>query len=86
MKVGKELLTSSLMVALLSGPGLVLLPLGSSAVAQNPVPHINQPLVPDSGAPKSALILTVNGSGFVSGATVRWNGSAQPPRLSVASS
>ncbi len=47
------------------------------ALAQNPVPFINQPLVPDATAPGGAgFTLTVNGSGFVSGATVNWNGTA----------
>jgi hypothetical protein len=43
--------------------------------AGNPVPFINNPLVPTSVAPGSgALTLTVNGGGFVNGATVNWNG------------
>ena len=42
----------------------------------NPLPFVNQPLVPDSAVPGSAsFTLTVNGTGFVSGATVNWNGS-----------
>ena len=41
----------------------------------NPVPLINQPLVPGAVAPESAgITLTVNGDGFVSGSTVNWNG------------
>lgn len=54
--------------------------------AQNPVPFINQPLVPSAIAPVSPVIafpLTVNGTGFVPGATVNWNGS---PRYTVFSS
>ena len=50
----------------------------SAATAQNPVPLINQPLVPDAvkpGAPR--FTLTVHGTGFVSGAVVKWNGSAR---------
>jgi uncharacterized protein (DUF2141 family) len=47
-------------------------------LAQNPVPFINQPLVPTAVAPGGpAFTLTVNGSGFVSGATVHWNGAAR---------
>jgi hypothetical protein len=47
------------------------------ALAQNPVPLINQSLIPASAAPGgSGFTLTVNGTGFVSGATVNWNGSA----------
>jgi FG-GAP-like repeat/Cep192 domain 4/HYDIN/CFA65/VesB-like, Ig-like domain/FG-GAP repeat len=42
----------------------------------NPVPLINQPLVPDAVVPGGqGFTLTVNGTGFVSGATVNWNGS-----------
>ena len=41
----------------------------------NPVPFIDLPLVPASTAPGgSGFTLTVNGAGFVSGATVNWNG------------
>jgi FG-GAP-like repeat len=43
----------------------------------NPVPFVNQPLVPTSVAPGvPGFTLTVNGTGFVSGATVNWNGTA----------
>src|SRR5215469_11666034 len=46
------------------------------AAGQNPVPLINQPLVPDALKPGGAgFTLTVNGTGFASGATVKWNGS-----------
>ncbi len=46
-----------------------------TAVAANPVPFVNQPLVPADAAPGGgAFTLTVNGTGFVSGATVNWNG------------
>jgi len=42
---------------------------------QNPVPFVNQPLVPDAVPPGSpAFTLTVNGSMFAAGATVDWNG------------
>jgi len=45
--------------------------------AANPVPLINQPLVPDAVAPGGAdFTLTVNGTGFVSASVVNWNGSA----------
>jgi VCBS repeat protein/IPT/TIG domain-containing protein len=41
----------------------------------NPAPLINQPLVPAAVAPGAAgFTLTVNGTGFVSGATVNWSG------------
>ena len=50
----------------------------SVALAQNPLPHINAPLVPGQKAPGAATFtLTVNGSGFVSGAVVNWNGNAR---------
>lgn len=46
------------------------------AVAQNPVPLVNQPLRPSAVAPGHAgFTLTVTGGNFVSGATVNWNGS-----------
>ncbi len=44
--------------------------------ANNPVPFVNQPLVPASVAPGgNTFQLTVNGTGFVAGSTVNWNGS-----------
>ncbi len=53
-----------------SEPGAVL---GDS---QAPAPLINLPLVPDATAPGgAAFTLTVNGTGFVSGSVVNWNGS-----------
>jgi hypothetical protein len=46
--------------------------------SNNPVPFIDQPLVPSAAAPGgSAFTLTVNGAGFVAGSTVLWNGSAR---------
>jgi len=48
----------------------------ATAIAQNPVPFVDQPLVPDTIAPGGpALSLTVNGAGFVAGSVVNWNGS-----------
>jgi len=45
--------------------------------AENPVPLINQPLVPDAIAPGGAgFTLAVHGTGFVSGAVVKWNHSS----------
>jgi hypothetical protein len=42
----------------------------------NPVPFVNNPLVPQTAAPGAAAFqLTVNGTGFASGAAVNWNGS-----------
>ncbi len=57
---------------------IALSALTEAANAQNPVPLINEPLVPDTVRPGSAgFTLTVNGTGFASGATVNWNGSAR---------
>lgn len=54
----------------------VLIVLAATAVAQNPVPFIDQPLVPDATAPGGAgFTLTVNGGGFVAASVVNWNGS-----------
>lgn len=48
-----------------------------NAIAENPVPFVNQPLVPDAAAPGGpALTLTVKGTGFTSGSVVTWNGTA----------
>jgi hypothetical protein len=48
----------------------------TAAWAQNhPVPFLNQPLAPSSASPGGAsFTLTAHGSGFVSGATINWNG------------
>jgi hypothetical protein len=46
------------------------------AQGTSPVPQIANPLVPTAVTPGSpAFTLTVNGTGFVSGSTVYWNGS-----------
>ncbi len=51
---------------------LLAMPLFASS---NHVPHVNNPLVPATVTPGSpAFTLTVNGTGFVSGAVVKWNG------------
>jgi FG-GAP-like repeat len=58
---------------------ICVLLLGALALAQSPIPLINQPLVPASVAPGSAAFtLTVNGTGFTSNAVVYWNGSLRP--------
>jgi hypothetical protein len=45
---------------------------------RNAIPLVNQPLFPVSVAPGAGgFTLTVNGTGFVSGATVDWNGNAR---------
>ena len=53
---------------------------GIVAAASNPVPFLN-PLVPDATPPGgAAFTLTVTGTGFVNGSTVKWNGS---PRITT---
>lgn len=56
---------------------LILFSVSTMALGQsNPVPLINNPLVPASAAPGGVgFTLTVNGTGFVSGSVVNWNGS-----------
>jgi hypothetical protein len=50
----------------------------SAAAAANPVPLINQPLNPDAVIPGGGdFNLTVNGTGFVQGAVVNWNGAGR---------
>jgi hypothetical protein len=78
MKLGKRLLSSGLLAVMVSGLGLVLGPFGSSALAQNAVPQINQPLVPESAHPQAAFTLTVSGAGFVAGSVIYWNGGPEP--------
>ena len=55
---------------------LLVMLLGTLAVAKSmPVPTVDQPLVPDAAKPgASAFTLTLQGSGFVTGSTVQWNG------------
>ncbi len=63
---------------------LLILPAisNSNLWAQNPVPFVNQPLVPTSVPPGGpSFTLTVNGAGFVSGSVVRWNGGALTPQF-----
>ena len=70
-----RIIKASLTAALIATAVVVM---GASAMAQNAVPVINQPVVPGQKVPGSAAFtLTVNGTGFVSGATVYWNGSAR---------
>ncbi len=53
--------------------------ISSNSAPGNPVPFVSQPLVPDAAAPAGAgFTLTVNGAGFISGATVNFNGVALP--------
>jgi hypothetical protein len=63
-------------------PWLCICLISIAAAAQSiPVPLIYQPLLPDTVAPGSTgFRLTLNGSGFVSGAVVNWNGQ---PRMTT---
>lgn len=55
--------------------GFLSIQINSNRVAANPVPFLNQPLTPSAVSPGSpALTLNLNGTGFVSGATVSFNG------------
>jgi len=57
---------------------ILLICFGISSAQTNPVPFINQPLLPDSVKPGSkAFILDVFGTGFTPGSVVKWNGSAR---------
>ncbi|MFZ0320555.1 MAG: FG-GAP-like repeat-containing protein [Candidatus Sulfotelmatobacter sp.] len=52
-------------------------PQGLAAMQVNPLPLINQPLLPDATpAGGSGFTVTVNGTGFVSNSVVNWNGTA----------
>jgi hypothetical protein len=54
-----------------------LLLVASGWAQSNPVPRVNNPLVPTSARPGGAgFTLTVDGTGFVSGSVVEWNGVA----------
>jgi len=61
---------------------MVLSALTEVALAQNPVPQIDQALAPQSAvAGGPGFMLTVNGTGFVSDSIVMWNGSARATRF-----
>jgi len=66
---------------------LLLIVTSSIAFGQtNPVPLINQPLVPDAVLPGGPqFTLTVNGTGFVAGSKVIWNGSVRSTNFVSAS-
>ncbi len=68
--------TGIAMMVLMARFLVLLLSLAAVAAAEDPVPLINQPLVPDAVKPGAAgFTLTVSGTGFVSGSVVHWNGS-----------
>lgn len=67
-----------LSLALLTALLLAIAMLPAVALAQNPVPLINQPLIPDAVVPGGeSFELTVNGSGFASNSVVNWSGHAR---------
>jgi len=75
---GRDRSPKRLVLTLISGLFLTLSTLTGIALAQNPVPLVNQPLIPDAIAPGGAgFELTLNGTGFVSGSVANWNGSAR---------
>jgi hypothetical protein len=54
----------------------------TASAQSNPLPFIGQPLLPDAIAPGGGnFTLTVNGTGFVSGSVVNWNGSPRPTKF-----
>jgi hypothetical protein len=67
---------------------LTLISLCAALCAQNnPIPLVYQPLVPASAAPgTSGFTLTVNGTGFATGAVLNWNGSARATTVLSSSS
>ncbi|HEY6270415.1 MAG TPA: choice-of-anchor D domain-containing protein [Terriglobales bacterium] len=72
----RALRTAAETFAFVSIWGLTFIPTARGQT--NPVPWVNEPLVPASILPGSAgFTLTVNGTGFVSGSVVNWNGSAR---------
>ena len=53
------------------------IPINPNTPPGNPIPFLNLPLLPDAAAPAGAgFTLTVNGTGFLPGATVNFNGTA----------
>jgi FG-GAP-like repeat len=72
--MGASVRTACVGIALLA---LACCGLPLSGQTPNPVPLINNPLSPTSVAPGGpGFTLTVNGTGFVTGATIKWNGTA----------
>lgn len=59
--------------------GLMSIQINSNVAPGNPIPFLNQPLMPTAVSPGSAgFALNVSGTGFVSGATVDFNGTPLP--------
>lgn len=56
--------------------GFLSIQINPTAAPANPIPFLNQPLVPTAVSPGSAgFVMNVSGTGFVSGATIDFNGS-----------
>jgi hypothetical protein len=57
----------------------LLLGIVAASAQTNPVPFIDQPLVPTAASPGiTGFTLTINGANFVSGSVVNWNGAPLP--------
>ena len=86
--VSASQLTASVSASLIASQGTANVTVqNSGGAASSPLPFtINQPVAPSlsslspnsAAAGGAAFTLTVNGSGFVSGSAVQWNGSALP--------
>jgi len=74
----KQVLTYGLLLGMaLAALGPLEILSSRAFAAEDPIPLINQQLVPDAIAPGGeGFTLTVNGTGFVSGAVVNWNHSS----------
>ena len=73
----KQGLTYGFLLVALAAFGPLEILSWTAFAAENAVPLINQPLVPDATAPGGAgFTLAVHGTGFVSGAVVNWNHSS----------
>lgn len=54
---------------------VVILAVVPLCIAVSPTPYVNQPLVPSRAFPgQKGFVVTINGSGFIEGAVVNWNG------------
>lgn len=68
--LGRAIVQTVILVAL-------CVPLAAHA-QNNPVPFLSDPVMPSAALPGGpGFTLTMNGAGFVSGAVVKWNGSAR---------
>ena len=57
----------------------------TTTATANPIPLINQPLMPEAIRPAGAgFALTINGTGFATGSVVMWKGAPGPQPMSAA--